>query len=419
MATVSAVPLKLDEICKMLSINEDRMVNLDLTGAYIGDSGAKALGLALKNNTKLQTLSLGYNLISFHGAMSLIKEGMIKNRNNNIRKLDLRGNSIGDHGAFAIADYLLLSSCKNNNTNSINNKLIHLVIRDNEITSSGFEKLAYALENNTSLQSLDVGSNRIGEPSEEEDRNRYEDDHYQVVRGANAIFNLIRKNRSIKVLNLWSNGIDKEGIKLIAKSVRKNTILEHLNLGGNFVGNTGAKEIARVLLYNTSLKSLYMSNSCIACPGAMELAKALMQNQTLVTLDVMHNPKIGFDGSVIFCSVLRHCNSQLRELRLDYQQICYNSNCGDYNTTQHYYRKGGNSCCSSSSISAEINVYLRWNRNGRAESFSNNPNYLPLGTWADILQRLHEDPDLMYLMLLEKPDLIQQGKEVGREICSY
>jgi len=383
MPNVSAVRLKLDDICKILSDNdEDNMIDLDLTGTCVSGIGARALGSALKSNTKLQSLSLGYNLISSLGATTLV-EGMM-----NISKLDLRGNSIGNDGVISIADSLLLSS---------SSTLQHLIIRDNNITSLGAIKLSQVLETNDVLQSLDMGSNRIGERGNHD--------------GATAIYNLLRRNTSIQFLSLWSNAISEEGIRLLAKSISVNTTLKHLNLGGNTIGTNGATAIAKAVRSNTKLQSLYLSNSCMTCAGAIELANALLQNRSLTTLDVMHNLNIGFDGTMVFCNVLRHCNtSQMKELRFDcfnqQRQICCNSNSGHCTTTnienyeccedEDYY------CGSNSSSRAEINVYLRWNRDGRAESLSTN-NHLP---WAEILQRL--DPDILYLMLLQKPELIQQ-----------
>lgn len=352
MPTVSAVRLRLDDICRLLSSGNAGLSHVDITGQRIGDEGAKALGSVIKLHSTLISLSLGYNLISPAGAVPLIDSV-----NNTVHSIDLRCNSIGDKGALALSKLLM----KENN-------IQHLAIQNNRIGPSGVKVLVGSLLDNATLQSLDLGTNNIGDE------------------GALAIGELLKTNNSLKVLNLRSNDLTEEGIQVISHGLKENSSVEVLNLGSNCVRDAGAASLAEALEQNLSLRSLNITNALIREDGAKNLARALINNRSLMLLDVMHNP-IGYKGAEGFCLILRHYNSVIRELRLDYLGQSY-----------EYQRK-------PSGINEEIIVYLKWNKKGRDESTNV---MIPLGSWPNILEKIKEESDLMFLTLLQKPELLRR-----------
>ena len=96
--------------------------SLDLGDSNIGDRGATALANALRYNTVLESLDLGYN------------------------------NKIGDLGAASLAAAL-----------KVNTVLKTLILSENVIGDEGATALALALLNkNTALSELDLSSNKIG-----------------------------------------------------------------------------------------------------------------------------------------------------------------------------------------------------------------------------------------------------------------
>mmetsp|Transcript_8227 Transcript_8227/g.12635 ORF Transcript_8227/g.12635 Transcript_8227/m.12635 type:complete len:367 (+) Transcript_8227:163-1263(+) len=351
MPTVSAVRLRLDDICRLLCNGNSDLSHLDLTGYGIGDDGAKALGSVIQLQSTLISLSLGYNLISPAGAVPLIESV-----NNIVHSIDLRCNSIGDEGAFALSKLFMKE-----------NKIQHLAIQNNYIGPSGVTVLVSSLGDNATLQSLDLGTNNIGDE------------------GALAIGKLLKTNNSLKVLNLWSNDLTEAGIQVISYGLKENFSVEVLNLGSNSVGDAGAASLAEALEQNSSLRSLHVTNALIREDGAKDLARALIHNRSLTVLDIMHN-LIGYKGAEGFCWILRHYNSVIRELRLDYLGQSY-----------EYQRN-------SSGINEEIIVYLNWNKKGRDETKNV---MIPLGSWPNILEKIKEESDLMFLTLLQKPELLR------------
>jgi Ran GTPase-activating protein (RanGAP) involved in mRNA processing and transport len=77
------------------------LTTLHLRNNSIGAVGAKALGAALAQNSSLTTLDLTSNKIGAEGAKAL---GAALAQNSSLTTLNLCGNSIGDKGAQALAD---------------------------------------------------------------------------------------------------------------------------------------------------------------------------------------------------------------------------------------------------------------------------------------------------------------------------
>ncbi|KAL9974407.1 hypothetical protein ACROYT_G011433 [Oculina patagonica] len=108
---------------------------------------------ALKSNTTLSTLLLGYNEIELSGVKAL--SGALK-VNSTLTNLDLSGNKIGSPGAEALSDAL-----------QINTTLTSLDLSKNEISAAGIQSLSEALKSNAALTTLNLCANTIGEPREE------------------------------------------------------------------------------------------------------------------------------------------------------------------------------------------------------------------------------------------------------------
>jgi Ran GTPase-activating protein (RanGAP) involved in mRNA processing and transport len=70
-----------------------------------------------------------------------------------LSELSLSHNAIGDRGARALGKMLTAGRCR----------LTHLALADNAIRAAGAQALAHALTRNTTLQSLDLRLNRLGD----------------------------------------------------------------------------------------------------------------------------------------------------------------------------------------------------------------------------------------------------------------
>ena len=166
----------------------------------IGDSGAEALSKALQLNCTLT-------------------------------HLDLRCNRIGDLGAEALATTLLSSGTQ----------LSQLNLRHNVICSSGAIAFAKALQSNTSLTRLALGS--------------------QCLPGAGIV-------SSVAIL--------------IAAALKSNRTLTHLDLSSSKIGDSGATELAQSLQHhNDSLKYLDLRCNPIGFLGKTSLDLVDQSNRVL------------------------------------------------------------------------------------------------------------------------------------------
>ena len=113
------------------------------------------------------------------------------------------------------------------------------------------------------------------------------------------IKNLISARQVIH-LNLASNQISTEGLKIIQHEVIASKSLKYLNLGvseGSFrVNNFGGIIIARILLNNTSIETLILQENLLGEDAGDKIGAALIQNKTLKKL-VLSDNKIKNKGA--------------------------------------------------------------------------------------------------------------------------
>ena len=215
-------------------------LNLELN--WIEDSGAEALGEALQTNCTLTHLYLMSGAIGDSGAEALSKALQL---NCTLTSLDLHCNRIGDLGAEALATTLLSSGTQ----------LRQLNLSNNMICSSGVTAFAKALQSNTSLTRLALGS--------------------QYLPGACA-------------------GIDSSGAILIAAALKSNRTLTHLDLSSSKIGDSGATELAQSLQHhNNSVKYLDLRANPIGLLGRASLDLVDQSNRVLKYKEtIFQRPKI-------------------------------------------------------------------------------------------------------------------------------
>ncbi|XP_015748198.1 PREDICTED: uncharacterized protein LOC107328000 [Acropora digitifera] len=138
-------------------------------------------------------------------------------------------------------------------------------------TKQGLKSLPEALTVNTSLSSLDLGTNSIGDD------------------GAYSLAKALRVSTSLTSLNLCSNCIDEEGADSLAQALGENNSLSSLDISCNSIGEMGADSLAQALGVNTSLSSLNLSLNSIGTEGAISLAQALKGNASLSSLNLSGN----------------------------------------------------------------------------------------------------------------------------------
>ena len=136
---------------------------------------------------------------------------------------------------------------------------------------NGVAALAECLKYNTSLTTLNLHGNKIGDD------------------GAAALAECLKYNRSLTTLNLHGNGIGDYGAAALAECLKYNTSLTTLNLHGNKIGDDGAAALAECLKYNRSLTTLNLHGNGIGDDGAAALAECMKYSKSLTTLNLHGN----------------------------------------------------------------------------------------------------------------------------------
>lgn len=156
-----------------------------------------------------------------------------------------------------------------------------LVLHHNNITEKGALHLSEALKNNTSLEKLNIGYNKIGDRG--------------VV---HIVESLLMNNSTLAKLHLQSNSITKVGAGYLAKMLRINPTMRKLGLDYNKIGNEGVKLLSLALSSNSEstassngspLIALYLDENCITDEGIYYLADMLKVNRTLTGLALGRN----------------------------------------------------------------------------------------------------------------------------------
>ena len=124
------------------------LTNLNLCRNRIGPTGAAALAEALKVNSALKNLDVGWNELNEEAALSIVRAARQQDK---VEVLGLADCGIGPAGAAELADYISFSSA-----------LTNLNLGSNRIGPTGAAALAEALKVNSALTSLDLCANNIG-----------------------------------------------------------------------------------------------------------------------------------------------------------------------------------------------------------------------------------------------------------------
>ncbi|KAL6057314.1 Myotubularin-like phosphatase domain [Balamuthia mandrillaris] len=217
----------------------------------------------------------------------------IKN-NTNLKQINLSGN-ITNASCSAVTQILELGKA-----------VQHLNLSQSKIGVKGLEKIAKALETNTTLQCLTLSQTK----------------HPQLNDVAIAsIATALTINKTLNRLEFIAFNITNLGAKSLAGMLAHNSTLESLKLSANPFGNDGMKDIARSLKTNKGLRRLYLDRQVrgeanLNDKGILYVAHILKDfNSTLELLSF--NQSVIDEKSLsalVDCSLSPTCN--LRVLRL-------------------------------------------------------------------------------------------------------
>jgi len=104
------------------------------------------------------------------------------------------------------------------------------------------------------------------------------------AKGAIALANGVKLNRSLRSLNLkWNSiGRDPTGVSALCDALKSNLTIGHVDFRNNRINNIGAKHIGEMLKANTTITHLDLSWNDLGVDGGMALLDGLKRNQTLI-----------------------------------------------------------------------------------------------------------------------------------------
>lgn len=110
--------------------------------------------------------------------------------------------------------------------------------------------------------------------------------------GVTYLAQVLKRNRTLKVLNLSENKLDVQCLVAIAEALKYNHCLETLDLSRNPCsgpGLEGIQSLRTAFTLNNALKRLFLSSTNLTSPGAIALAEFLPESNSLLHLDLTDN----------------------------------------------------------------------------------------------------------------------------------
>eukprot|EP01080_Neovahlkampfia_damariscottae_P009270 gene9270-1357_t len=228
----------------------------------IGDRGAYVLGIALKGNTTLKRLKIGYNHITDYG-ISKIFQALFENES--LEEFNVEGNQISvNEYAEKIGTFL-----------SINKTLKILNLQSNKLSDEVGLSIANSMEKNNSIEMIYLSNNKFSDEC--------------GVQFAKSL----EKNTTLKLLNFDDNKFTNRTAVQFGKSLKNNKNLNVLSLAFNQISDIGLLEIIGSLESN-NLKEIYLGNNKITDEGVEKLRK-LLENTKLEVLHLGGNSDISMD----------------------------------------------------------------------------------------------------------------------------
>ena len=258
---------------------------LKFSGSSLGDEEAKALAEMLGGNgsgtvnTTLEHVELSWCDIGPIGAQHLAQALCV---NTSVKTLNLQVSHLGDEGAKALGEMFGGNGAESNGT--VNTTLEHVNLSSCDIRRLGAQHLAQALCVNTSVKTLNLSFNSLGDEGAKA---------LAEMLGGNGAESSETVNTTLEHIDLSDCSIGPIGAQHLAKALCVNTSVKTLNLRRNPLGDKGAKALAEMLggngaessgTVNTTLEHVDLSMCRIGPVGAQHLAQALCVNTSVKTL---------------------------------------------------------------------------------------------------------------------------------------
>jgi Ran GTPase-activating protein (RanGAP) involved in mRNA processing and transport len=230
----------------MLRVNTV-LTSVDLTYNQVQETGGIHLARALQHNSVVATLALAGCMLCEHGTRASGAMSDMLRVNKTLTRLDFSSNSTRCAGATQIAGAL-----------PFNSTLRDLKLGSNGIRDDGAARLAEAIARNRSITALGIGHNSIG------------------PEGGVSIAEAVGRNPLIEALDLASNAMGAAAARALGATIASEGCrLTDLTLANNVIGDEGATAVASAVKRNGTLRRLDLSTNGIRDFGARSIADAM------------------------------------------------------------------------------------------------------------------------------------------------
>lgn len=193
----------------------------------------------------------------------------LQSHGSQMEQLVFDGGELEDYGAVVIADALPATN------------LHSLVLWDNRIGPKGSAAIAAALRQMTSLTTIELANNNVGNPGAKVLASALEGSQVQTIglnrngirnKGAKALAEALGASR-VEMLRLSHNQIGDSGMKALSAALSKSRALRTLEIAHNQVGDSGIRELAAAI-GTSGLSKLVVSGNAIGPGAKTELMEA-------------------------------------------------------------------------------------------------------------------------------------------------
>jgi len=259
--------------------------NAMLEKLYLNDNllgiGVKTIAIALMNSSNLIELSLNNNQIPECVTQYLANVIL---RNHMLQVVAVGSNVLKTDGIATIARAL-------RNTKML--KTLH--VSHNEATEEAADFIAPVISNNSGLEKLYCGDNKLGA-------------------GVLMIAEALKSILTLKILDLSNNDIPVAVATKLASAIESNYSLEELLLKGNKLTTTGVVPILKALTDIFTLRKLDISSTLVTEDVVDAIAPLLAGKTALEELYLSYN---NLKKGVIKAIIILKGNTSLRILKLD------------------------------------------------------------------------------------------------------
>jgi hypothetical protein len=218
----------------------------------------------------------------------------------NLTHLDLSFNKI-DESSKTLQEFLMKADCR----------LQTLILDGADVDDQECGALATAVAKNTSLETLSLAKNLIGQA---ELLNVL---HPELVTGGEAIGIMLKENKTLTKLDLSWNSIRLDSAIALAESLEVNETLQVLLLAYNSFGDMPSQFLAKALKKNKSLQELDLECNSLNPKAATVLANAISFNETLLKLNINGNT-LGKIGAQALVAAIQRSSTETRKLQVSF-----------------------------------------------------------------------------------------------------